>query len=643
MISRLAPILFLLFFLQHHISNAQINLREELMTYTEINVHWNQAGEIQKELNDGLNNLHEGKFSVAANNFSRVIELDSSLAYARYYKAIALKSFGQPQAALNELKTLVEEGSGFFEAFIEQSKILILIQKLNESKEILKIAKRVQPSSALPDYLQGIVHLCVSDFSGSLPFFQKSLQIDSGFFQAKNKLAFSMYQLNQQKEALKLLNDVIRKQNKNIEALAIRGRIYSSHLPGVAILDLNKVLVLSPGDYSSRVLRGVMHTKLKNYPLAFADFQKVLNENPINEGFFKGEETPLDEAFDLQSIGYELMANMYGLPAEDLEKVKTAYCLLFVREFQEARLIMEAVVKKNSQAFCLLLLGLAYERAGDHGNALKTYEKTINLGDATWVAHKKVAIYKSSQGNWLESEKEFSKAIDLKPDFFSLYKLRGITRYMLSRYVGAESDFDRYLAIDSVDKQAINNRSEVYAQQKRFKLAVRDYFKANDTARLNSYQFEKVKRVSDWMLATGDTIQAVDFVHRFFLKTWSKEANDWKFVILLSQQNKDLMLTHFKHFQSFANRPQKLYLPEQTWLLTAASYSMLGDYEDAKVFFEKAMDVNRYNPWFYYYRAKLAAKLGRVRDAIKDLKLADELGMIEAQNELKRIRSRQGK
>jgi tetratricopeptide (TPR) repeat protein len=629
--------LYLLLFFQFFDTYSQLNLRGELIAYVNVPVTWNQTGNIQLELNDGLNNLSKGSFGAAAANFSNVLKLDSTLSYARYYKGAALKSSGELRASLKEFQVLIDDGSGFFEAFLEQGKVNMLLLNFNEGIRLFGVAKRVDPSSPWPDYFLGIMHMMAGDFKNSVPFFEKSLQLDETCFRAKNKLAFAKSRLNEETAALRLLNETLQKHSNNTEALTMRAQLTSSKDPMAAILDLNTVVLSAPKDYYSLILRGLIQTKMKNYAPAFSDFRKVLQDNPINEALFKGHETPLDNAFDLQYAGYHLLANMYGFDEENMELIKASYCLLFVKDFYQAIKTIKEVTGYRNHAFCLLLLGLAYEGFGDHENALKTYERTLKIDDKIWNVHMKIAIYRSSQGNWPEAEREFSKAIDIKRDFASLYKLRGVARFELQRYQDAESDFDEYLRTDSLDHEAINNRVETYVQLKKYKRAITDYLKANDTTRWGRYDIDKFKKISKWMLAIGDTVQAVNLAHRLFLKSSEKDANDLKFVILLAQKDNKLLMLHFKHFSKFAEDHPEIYFPENTWIIKAATYSKLGDYVRAEYYFEKAKDFHRDNPWFYYYRAKMFAKQGRIKEARNDFRLANDLGMDEARNELKMI------
>jgi hypothetical protein len=57
------------------------------------------------------------------------------------------------------------------------------------------------------------------------------------------------------------------------------------------------------------------------------------------------------------------------------------------------------------------------------------------------------------------------------------------------------------------------------------------------------------------------------------------------------------------------------------WFLHAnAANAFLGDFEAAAVWYRKSIDANRSNPWAYFYLAACLAQLGRLDEAVHEMK-----------------------
>src|SRR5689334_10631653 len=66
-----------------------------LQEYENITVEWKMDGPTQVQFNEGLNNLFEGNPTLAEVNFSSVIEKDSLLWQAYYYRGICHKQLAK--------------------------------------------------------------------------------------------------------------------------------------------------------------------------------------------------------------------------------------------------------------------------------------------------------------------------------------------------------------------------------------------------------------------------------------------------------------------------------------------------------------------------------------------------------------------
>lgn len=414
----------------------------ELLSFDSVAVSWNIPGNTQIEMNDGLNNLYEQKFHLAIQNFTNVSNSDSSIWVASYYRGVAFKAEGQTSLAIADFQKVVKQNPNFIEGLLELGKAFQLQANFESAQKSFLRAMQLAPLSIRPIYCLAVLYMQKGMFPESISLFSKSLEIDPNFAPSKIKLSILDIQLGRSKEiALTRLNEVIDKAPANKEAIFCRMLINQIYNQAASMNDLNLLIALVPLDNNLKIMRGLMLIQQEKYSDAFADLQKVLQATTIDQDVFRGHQSALDQTIDIQSAGYHLLANIYGLDEVSQERIKKAYCLLLINKYKDAILEIKAVKKHNSYAFCLFLIGIAEEHMGDHQSAMNSYQAAAKLDSDIWDIHKKIAIYQSNLRNWKEAEIEFSKAISINKNIMSLYKLRGVSRFLVQEYQGASEDF----------------------------------------------------------------------------------------------------------------------------------------------------------------------------------------------------------
>ncbi len=74
-----------------------------------------------------------------------------------------------------------------------------------------------------------------------------------------------------------------------------------------------------------------------------------------------------------------------------------------------------------------------------------------------------------------EAETQFSKAIELNPNFEEAYNARGITRIYLNNYEEALVDFNTAITLNPQYEAALTNRGAVWAKKKDYEKAKKDF------------------------------------------------------------------------------------------------------------------------------------------------------------------------
>jgi tetratricopeptide (TPR) repeat protein len=88
------------------------------------------------------------------------------------------------------------------------------------------------------------------------------------------------------------------------------------------------------------------------------------------------------------------------------------------------------------------------------------------------------AIQNDDQGKHAQAIDEFTKAIEINPDYADSYNKRGLVYYGQTKYEQAIKDYDLAIRINPKYTDAYNNRGIIYFEMEKYDLAISDYSKA---------------------------------------------------------------------------------------------------------------------------------------------------------------------
>jgi tetratricopeptide (TPR) repeat protein len=124
------------------------------------------------------------------------------------------------------------------------------------------------------------------------------------------------------------------------------------------------------------------------------------------------------------------------------------------------------------------LRGVAKLKLDDLNGALDDFEKSIPLKPNFPTPYNNIGIIKAQQKKYGEAIKNFDKAIQLKANYKDAYANRGVAKAMLGNKDGAIQDFDKAIEIDSHYIKAYMNRAKTHANSiisTELKSAIEDY------------------------------------------------------------------------------------------------------------------------------------------------------------------------
>lgn len=603
--------------------------------YEEISFTWNMEGTIQAELNEGINNLLEENPALAEVNFTTVLQKDSSLWQAYYYRAVSRKQLKEFSGAKQDLQQALKLHPEFYEGYVELAKVHHLRRKNIESEQALKEAIRLDKSKAVAYYLRGDIDLGQEQVRSAVNYYKQCLSVDSLFQDARIKLALIDFFVKKNEQvALSHLNKVLATDSLQKNALLFRSIMLFKNDKKQSVQDLSNLILVNPLNLMARYLRGIQLTEIKKFDRAFADFQMVIKSTSIDDNNFAGKQTWIDKKIDIQNVGAYILTRVYGLSDQDAAKIKQAYCHILNGEFALAVGILNQTSNPMQEPVCLYLIAVAYEHKGDHLKAFSFYNHALKLDDEIADAHKKRGIYEQEMKAWDKSITDFDAVLKLNPDSYVIYKIRGTSYYHVNNFTQAISDYSTYLKRDTLNKEIIGFRGAAYLKNNQRLNAYIDFAVSGNPGGL---VFDDMNHLIDSVLTRGDTtfvLQALNTITEaapYYTEGYVRKfkihmaRNEWKPI-------EAEILKALRNSRADAEKTEHAYL----LLVEAMTLAKNRHKEDALTKFTESIKLDKQNAIAYLERGKLLRAMGKTSKAESDLKQAAELGSEKAKQLLQR-------
>lgn len=580
-----------------------------LWQHEEITVDWKMKGDIQVDLNEGLNALVEGSPAMADRNFSKALEKDSTLWQAYYYRAASRKQLHQLEHSEHDLLQVLRLNPQFPEAYLELAKVYHLIGKPSASDSAVNLAIAHSKSKAVAYYVKGDINLILENRGEAVHSYSSCLEIDPNFHDARVKLTMSDF-LNTYNVtvALQHLGKVLKKDSLQKSALLFRSIVNYNLNKKQSIKDLSSLLRVSPFNFFAYYFRGALYTEIGNYDKAFSDFQFVIKNTAANENYFRGDQTMLDKKINLQNAGAYTLTRIYGLPDNDVKKIKQAYCYLLIYNFPGS---MEAInaTSNPKEPLAVYLKAVANEHMGNHDAAFALYDEALKLDDQIADAHKKRGIYEQELGQWDKSIEDFNAVLALTTDAFVIYKLRGISKFRLNRFKPAADDFSAYLKYDSTNTEVIGYRGMAYLQNKQMLEAYIDFAASGNRQALD---FADMTRLVNSLLVKGDSIRSM-YALRVFTRAVPGYTEGYVRKFKVHRARKEWSEIEKELPRAIKNVSRLTYPEDESYLYTlqAMIETTKGEHEAALQTFNRAIELDHNNKLAIQEKIKLLAVLGR--------------------------------
>jgi tetratricopeptide (TPR) repeat protein len=604
-----------------------------LWEFEEIPLEWKMEGTLQADLNEGLNNLLEQNLQVAEANLTSVIARDSSIWQAYYYRAAIKKKLRQFPAAEKDIHRALKLHGDFYEGLVELAKILHFQAQTYESERAVSKAIRLDRSRGTAYYLKGDINMSQKDIQGGIHFYKACLEVDKMFHDARIKLALiDVLSTKDVSGALKHLNDVLAYDSLQKSALMFRSILGAEKQKEQSVKDLTNLLLVSPNNLLALYNRGLFSAELGNYERAFKDFHKVIEITSTSDNNFVGQQSWLDKKIDLQNVGAYIVSRLYGMSEDDRIKVRKAYCLILIGEYNKSIAALNELAHPNDDPLAVYLKAVAYEHSGSHSQAFNFYNLAISRDDQIADAYKKRAIYEQELKLWDKSVQDFSAVLKLNPSAFRINKMRGVSYYYLAMFKQSLDDFNVYLKNDSTDKETYGYRAMVYKNTNRPLQAYADFAASENHGAMN---LRHIEHLVDSVLQLQDTLQALhnlDIITRNM--PYFTEGYVQKFKIHVDRNEWKPVSDNIAH--ALRNRRTDVHKSKHSYLLTLQGlvYSQNKNNDDALKSLSQAIDFDSKNDFAYLERGRIFLSIGKASKAKGDLETASALGNKQARTML---------
>ena len=485
-------------------------------------------------------------------------------------------------------------------------------------------AQTPKPAEAIAEKaLAATVYLEMKDTNG------KTLGIGSGFFVKPNLIATNYHVIEgAAKGTAKVVGKSTRYKIEGVTAtdktndIALL-KVTASGIKPLSLGDSDKVrigeTVYITG--TSKGLKGTFSNGIISSKQSEDTKERLQMTAPISPGSRGGPMlNTKGEVIGVSFMTLEGEQNLnFAIPSETLKKL--------LKQSKLAKPLPQG--KQSISAETYLLWGYAKSDLGYYVGAVKDYTAAIQLKPDDAEAYYNRGLAKVALGQHTAAISDFDKAIRLNPDYAEAYYNRGLTKRLSSKYTTAAiSDFDKAIRLNPDYAEAYYNRGLAKRLLSKYTAAISDF----DTAiRLNPdyaeayYNRGRAKGIIGPLTAAiSDYDTAIrlnpDYAEAYCLRGVLKDKSGQD-TAAISDYDTAIRLNP-DYLKAYINRG-----------ITKAA---LGQYTAAIVDFDNVIRLNPDDDSAYYKRGHLKNQLGQHAAAASDFNAAIQLKPDDAKSYLLR-------
>lgn len=450
--------------------------------------------------------LDAEKPEAALPNCRKVTELKPELAQNWNHLGMAYYESEQSDNALSAYEEAQNLEPKNTIALVGKGKTLFELGRYNESEQLFDIATTSKPKSALEWRSQGDAFFVQMEYDRAFNSYQKAIELEpknSKFWRALGKVK---YTLNRNQDSLEAYNKAIELDRGNSEAWNGKGIALIGLGDNQAALEaFQQAAKIDPNDPQSFTNQGLAQKNLgrsnlerEAYQTALSIYDGELKSQPNNWNIlakkadvlsklsnFEGARVVLDRSLEIKPNYYptlNLRATVhfqlreFEKALEDIDaalqfapKSRRIEVLITKGSFlgitnnlpEAVDVYSQAIAEMPDSVLSLQSRGIAYQKLGQVQEALKDFDRVIDLNDtrsSTWVLRGSVL---ADMGRTEEALASIEKGIKLNPNDSTAWFQKGKILEQLGQNQKAIESYEKALEINPAFPDALKQLTEL--------------------------------------------------------------------------------------------------------------------------------------------------------------------------------------
>ncbi|KAL4230368.1 cytochrome c oxidase subunit 1 [Mactra antiquata] len=493
-------------------------------------------------------------------------------------------------------------------------------------------AIKLNPNMAEALYHRGMARMKLK-MSKGIQDFNRALAINPTIFQAYlSRACFYGIKGNYTKAILNC-NEAIKLQPNSVRAYLYRGALkYHIKAYELAIRDLSKAASIDSSCGLAYFNRAVCYQENKDYQKALTDYGIVLLLGDslklkvlINRGLLYFEKKDYTNAL----YDFKMSANMNPRDHKILHTLGLCYHKL--GRLQEA--VKTFTLCVESQPFFLdgiLARGNVYMDYGHEQGlryAMRDYERVLRYDPYNLPARVNLAYTLQVSGHFMQAWRQFTIAIDMKPNFKPALEGRSIINLQMSDTFASYQDINAAIKVNPT-AELLTNRGVIYQFMDDRVNAMSDYRAALELDPTYSLAYFNAGNVYFHTRQFSQALEYFTLTVKYNCKDESAFLNRAITKVMLKDAKG--ALEDFKSALKLSPHSAHMYLNRGNL------YASTQQYEKAEKDYTKALDLHPDDPQVLKRRADVRGKLGK-----KDLAIHDYRQAIELQGRISYIKANQ--
>ncbi len=485
--------------------------------------------------------------------------------------------------AINVFNLLIKTDSTLYEAYLFRGIAKYNLNDLIGAQADFSKAIAINPVYTPAYHYRAITHSRLSKYDEALRDLDEAMSLRPGYPGLYYSRAITYFLSQQFDNAIGDFNRFIRYESKVPEAYLNRGTAYLYNKDTLKALDdYNTAILLNKFEPEGYIRRARIYALKDNNSKAMENLNEALRLDSANS--FAHFNRALIRYNDKDING----------ALNDLQKV---------------------LLLDPDNALTLYNRALIRSQIGDYDNALNDYEKVININpNNVLVYYNRAAVY-IEQHKYRQALNDYNKAIELYPDFANAYMNRAYVKSQLGLVAAARDDQQTAQEKIKEYKEKIGSDStfSAYADtSKQFSklLAFDAEFARNDFNNdLLQYRKVDIRLKPLFKLMANLPDKQPSFDRQYFLPALEQLKHQDSLKLYMVSEMRTVTAQELLSQDSIATTRMNAHPSAETYFEKGITQFQLRRFNDALTYFNKAVEADPDNAFYYINRSALQSEM----------------------------------